>query len=66
MLKFIEDKKGIMGITLSHMGLIVATGVLLSAVFSVIFLNDWNKKADLKNIATGLTTIVEGMDTRFF
>ena len=25
-----------------------------------------NKKADLKNIATGLSTIVEGMDTRFF
>ena len=25
-----------------------------------------NKKADLKNIATGISTIVEGMDTRFF
>jgi len=48
MLKFIEDKKGIMGITLSQIGLILATGILLAAVFSIIFLNDWNKKAETK------------------
>jgi len=66
MLKFIKDEGGIMGITLSQLGLIVASGILLSAVFSFVFLNDWQKKADLKNVATGLTTIVEGMDTRFF
>ena len=66
MLKFIEDKKGILGITLSQIGLILATGILLAAVFSIIFLNDWNKKAEMKNVATSLSTIVEGMDTRFF
>ena len=66
MLKFLNDRDGIMGITLSQMGLIIATGVLIAAVFSIIFMNDWNKKADLKNIGTGLSTIVEGMDTRFF
>ena len=55
-----------MGLTLSHIGLIIATGILLTAVFSIIFLNDWQRNAELKNIANSFSTIVEGMDTRFF
>lgn len=66
MSKFIKDDHGIMGLTLSHIGLIIATGILLTAVFSIIFLNDWQRNAELKNIATSFSTIVEGMDTRFF
>jgi len=66
MSKFIKDNHGIMGLTLSHIGLIIATGILLTAVFSIIFLNDWQRNAELKNIATSFSTIVEGMDTRFF
>lgn len=66
MSKFIKNDTGIMGLTLSHVGLIIATGILLTAVFSIIFLNDWQRNAELKNIATSFSTIVEGMDTRFF
>lgn len=66
MSKFIKNDTGIMGLTLSHIGLIIATGILLTAVFSIIFLNDWQRNAELKNIATSFSTIVEGMDTRFF
>ena len=55
-----------MGLTLSQIGLIIVTGILLTAVFSMIFLNDWQRNAELKNIATSFSTIVEGMDTRFF
>ena len=66
MLKFINDKNGIMGLTLSQLGLIIATGIIIAAVFSVIFFNDWHRKAELKNTATSFSTIVEGMDTRFF
>jgi len=66
MLRFIKDNHGIMGLTLSQIGLIIATGILLTAVFSMIFLNDWQRNAELKNIATSFSTIVEGMDTRFF
>ena len=66
MSKFIKDDHGIMGLTLSHIGLIIATGILLTAVFSIIFLNDWQRNAELKNITTSFSTIVEGMDTRFF
>ena len=66
MSKFIKNDTGIMGLTLSHIGLIIATGILLTAVFSIIFLNDWQRNAELKNIATSFSTIVEGMDVRFF
>jgi len=66
MSKFIKNDAGIMGLTLSQIGLIIATGILLTAVFSIIFLNDWQRNAELKNIATSFSTIVEGMDTRFF
>jgi hypothetical protein len=66
MSKFIKDNHGIMGLTFSHIGLIIATGILIVAVFSIIFLNDWQRNAELKNIATSFSTIVEGMDTRFF
>jgi len=66
MSKFIKDNHGIMGLTLSQIGLIIATGILVAAVFSIIFLNDWQRNAEIKNIATSFSTIVEGMDTRFF
>jgi len=66
MSKFIKNKKAVMSLTFLHVGLIIATGILLSAVISVVFLNDWQKKADLENIASGFSTLVQGMDTRFF
>ncbi len=66
MSKFINDEKGIMGLTLSQIGLIIATGILLVAVFSLIFFNDWQKDAELKNIANGFSTLVEGAEAKFF
>ncbi|RLF33819.1 MAG: hypothetical protein DRM98_01685 [Thermoplasmata archaeon] len=66
MSRFIVNDKGIMGLTLSQIGLIIATGILLSAVFSFLFFNDWYKTAELRNIANSFSTLVEGMDSRFF
>ena len=66
MSKFIKNKKAVMSLTFSHIGLIIATGILFSAVISVVFLNDWQKKADIENIASSLSTLVQGIDTRFF
>ena len=66
MLKFIENKKAIMGLTFTQIGLIIATAILLSAAISLVFLNDWQKKSDLENIASSFSTIIQGMDTRFF
>lgn len=66
MLKFINDDKGVMALTLSQIGLIIATGIILAAVFSFLYYSEWQRNAELKNIATGFTIMVEGMDTRFF
>ncbi len=66
MSKFIANDKGIMGLTLSQIGLIIATGILLSAVFSFLFFNDWYRNAEIRNIANSFSTLVEGMDSRFF
>lgn len=66
MSKFINDEKGIMGLTLSQIGLIIVTGVILAAVFSLIFLNDWQRNAELKNIANSFSTLIEGSEIKFF
>jgi len=66
MLKFFKDEYGIISLTLSQLGLILASGILLAAVFSFIFLSDMHKNAELKNIATSFSTVIHGMDTRFF
>ncbi len=66
MLKFIINKKAIMGLTLSHIGLFIATGIIVSAVFSFIYLNDYNKKAELDNLGNRFKVLVEAMDTKFF
>jgi len=63
---FIRNKQAIMGLTLSQIGLIIASAILLSAVISLVFANDWQRKAELENIATSFSTMVEAMDARFF
>jgi len=66
MLKFIENKKAIMSLTFTQIGLIIATAILLSAAVSIVFLNDWQKKAELENIASNFSTVIQGMDSKFF
>jgi len=66
MSRYIRDNNGVMGLTLSQIGLMIAMGILIAAVFSLVFQNDWRKEAELQNIATGFSTMVEGMDSRFF
>jgi len=66
MSRFIANDKGIMDLILAQIGLIIATGILLAAVFSFLFFNDWYRNAELRNIATSFSTFVEGMDSRFF
>jgi len=66
MSRFIKNDRGIMGLTLSQIGLLIAVGILLAAIFSLVFLNDWNRNAELKNIATSFSSMVENVDTRFF
>jgi len=66
MSRFIRDNNCVMGLTLSQIGLMIAMGILIAAVFSLVFQNDWRKEAELQNIATSFSTMVEGMNSRFF
>jgi len=66
MLRFISDEKGVMDLCLSNIALIIAAGIIIAAVFSFIYYNEWNRNAELKNMCSGLSIVVEGMDTRFF
>ena len=66
MLKFIKNINGIISFTFTYLALLICSGILIAAVFSFIFLNDNHIKAELKNIATSFSSIIEGIDTRFF
>ena len=66
MSRFTKNDHGFMALTLSQIGLIIAAGILIAAIFSIVFQNDWQKNAELTNIATSFSTIVEGTDARFF
>ena len=66
MSKFIRDDKAIIGLTLTQIGLMIATGILIATVFSFIFTSDWQRNAELKNIASSFSTMLEGMDTKFY
>ena len=66
MLKFISNKKGIMGLTMSQIGLFIATGIIISAVFSFIYLSDFNRKEEIDNIGNSFTNYVSAMDSKFF
>jgi len=55
-----------MSLTLSSIGLIIASGFILAAVFSFIYYSDFQRNSEIQNIASGFSIMVEGMDTRFF
>jgi hypothetical protein len=55
-----------MGLTLTQGGLIIATGILLTVVVSVVFSNDWQRTADLQSQASGLSNLLGDVDTCFF
>ena len=66
MLKFIKNSQGIMGLTLSHIGLFIATGILLAAVCTLIFYNNWQRTEELRAITQSVSTLIQDMDARFF
>ena len=55
-----------MGLTLSQLGLMIATAILLTVVLTFIFFSDWQRNAELTNIVSGFSNMVEGMDSRYF
>lgn len=66
MLKFIQNKDGFLGLTLSSVGLFIAVAVLLAAVFNFVFMNDWGKEEEMKSMVDGFSSHIDGMDSCFF
>jgi hypothetical protein len=66
MLRCIQDNNGVIDLTLAQIGLFIATAILLSAVFSLVFSNDWQRTAELHSLATSFSNLLNDIDNRFF
>jgi hypothetical protein len=66
MLRCIKDTTSVIGLTLSQIGLFLATGILLTVVFSLVFSSDWQRTAELQSIATNFSNLLGDIDNRFF
>jgi hypothetical protein len=66
MSRFIKSTHGIMGLSLSQIGLFLATGILLTAVLSFLFFNNWQRPDELRSCSCSFSTLLEDMDALFF
>ena len=66
MSRFIKDTNSILGLTLSQIGLFLATGILLTAVFFLVFSSDWQRTAEIRSFASSFSHLVEDVDSSFF
>lgn len=66
MLKSINNSSGFMGLTLTTLGLLIASGILLLVVCSLVFSNPWQETEELHAIARGVSTRIQDMDSRFY
>jgi len=66
MLKFMNNNNAFLGLSWSQLGLLLVTGILLTAVFSVLFFNNWQRRDDLTTIASRFSTAMQTMDIQFF
>lgn len=61
-----KDTAGVIELTLPSIGLFLASAILLTVVFSVVFSNDWHKKAELESLASDVSNLLLDLDTLFF
>jgi hypothetical protein len=61
-----KDTRGFVDFTLSYVGLFLATGILLTIVFSLVFFNDWQRTAELQSLASSFSNQLEELNYLFF
>jgi hypothetical protein len=66
MLRCIQDNNSVIDLTLSQIGLFIATAILLTVVLSLVFYNDWQRTAELHSLATSFSNLLGDIDNRFF
>ena len=66
MLRFLKDTNGVLDVTLSHIGLFIATAILLTVVLSFVFSNEWQRTDELQSIASSFSNLLMDVDSTFF
>ncbi|HEC77042.1 MAG TPA: hypothetical protein ENI33_07290 [Thermoplasmatales archaeon] len=60
------DKRGDISWLLNQIGLLLATGILLGAITSSLFFDEWQRKAEIENITIHFTTAIESASLKEF
>lgn len=63
---FLHDKRGITSWLLNQIGLLLATGILLGAIASLVYSNEWQKKAEIENIASDFLNTMQSISLKEF
>jgi hypothetical protein len=66
MLRCSNDTHSMMDLSLTHIGLLIATAILLSVVFLFVFSNDWQRNAELQAQASSFSNLLTDIDNSFF
>ncbi|MFA5101937.1 MAG: hypothetical protein WC525_02170 [Candidatus Thermoplasmatota archaeon] len=66
MLRCLKDTHSMMGLTLTQIGVFLATGILLTIVVSLVFSNDWQRTAELQSQASSFTNLLGDVENSFF
>ena len=61
-----KDTVGVIQLSLSSIGLFLASVILLTVVFAVVFSNDWHRTAELESLASDFSNLLSDVDTLFF
>lgn len=63
---FLHDKRGIVSWLLNQIGLLVATGILLGAIISLLYSTEWQRKAEIENIASDFASVIQSVSLKEF
>jgi len=66
MLRCRNDDAGIIDLTLTQIGLTIASGILLIIVLSLVFSNEWQRTAELQSQANSLSNLLADIENSFF
>ncbi|MBN1860768.1 MAG: hypothetical protein JW840_04820 [Candidatus Thermoplasmatota archaeon] len=61
-----KNSTGVVGLTLSQLGVFLATGILLSVVLIFVFSNDWQRTAELRSLSSDFSHLLEDCNNMFF
>ncbi|MFO8077907.1 MAG: hypothetical protein R6U21_04635 [Thermoplasmatota archaeon] len=61
-----QDNKAIMGLTLSQIGIMIASAVILAALFSILFDSTWQEKQKMQQITQQISSSLVSIDNTWY